>query len=246
MNGSHWLAGEVPIAYALSEGGLMGIFVLVHGSTHSARAWDLVRSELERWQHVVITPELPADEPDASAIRYADVIVASMPSDQCPIVVAHSAAGWFLPLVAVRRHVRRMVFLAAAVPRIGTSFIELLRTEPEMINPAWIGKDPRVQSVADEFLLHDCPADRLSWAHETIRVVKAQKAMVELYPLDHWPNVPASYIVCRDDRTIQPEWSRKIARSQLLIDPIELPGGHCPYISRPTELAEILAGIDES
>jgi len=218
----------------------MATFVLVHGSTHSARAWDLVKAELERQHQSVITPELPADEPDASATRYAEVIAASLPENGYPIVVAHSAAGWFLPLVAAHRRVRRMVFLAAAVPRIGTSFLELLRAEPEMVNPAWLGKDPRVESVANEFLFHDCPPDRLTWAHATIRVVKAQHAMIERYPLEHWPDVPASYIVCGEDRTIQPAWSRKIARLQLAVEPIELPGGHCPYISRPTELAEVL------
>jgi hypothetical protein len=56
-------------------------------------------------------------------------------------VVAHSASGWFLPLVAARRRVRRIVFLAATVPHIGSSFLERLRDEPEMINPAWIGKN---------------------------------------------------------------------------------------------------------
>lgn len=222
----------------------MATFVLVHGSTHSARAWDLVKAELEHQHHTVITPELPADEPDASATRYADVIAALIPDSECPIVVAHSAAGWFLPLVAARRRVRRMVFLAAVVPRIGMSFLEQLRAEPEMINPAWLGKDPRIESVADEFLLHDCPPDRLTWAHATIRVVKAQQAMVERYPLEHWPEAPASYIVCAEDRTIKPTWSRKIAKSQLGIEPIELPGGHCPYFSRPTELAEIFIRIN--
>jgi len=223
----------------------MSTFVLVHGSTHSARAWDLVKAEIERQSQTVITPELPADEPHASATRYADVIVASIRDAEYPIVVAHSAAGWFLPLVAAHHRVRRMVFLAAVVPRIGMSFLEQLRAEPEMINPAWLGKDPRVEAVADEFLFHDCPPERLSWAHATIRVVNAREAMVERYPLAHWPEVPASYIVCAEDRTIQPAWSRKIAKSQLGVEPIELQGGHCPYVSRPTELAEILIRITE-
>jgi pimeloyl-ACP methyl ester carboxylesterase len=233
----------------------MATFVLVHGSAQSARAWDLVKPELERQRHTVITPELPADEPEASATRFAEVIAtsipqasipqASIPHDADPIVVAHSAAGWFLPLAASLRRVRRMVFLAAAVPRIGMGFMELFRAEPEMINPAWLGKDPRIESVADEFLFHDCPPERLSWAHETVRIVNLQQAVVERYPLQRWPDVPASYIVCADDRTISPEWSRKIARSQLGVEPIELPGGHCPNVSRPIELAEVLIQLSD-
>ncbi len=222
----------------------MATFVLVHGSTHSARAWDLVREELEDRHQTVVTPELPADEPDASATRYAEVIAASIPEGGEPIVVAHSAAGWFLPLVASRRRVRRMVFLAASVPRIGSSFLERLQAEPEMINPAWLGKDAQIESVADEFLLHDCPPDRLLWAHATIRVINARQAIVERYPLEQWPDAPSSYIVCTEDRTICPAWSRRIAKSQLGVDALELPGGHCPYISRPTGLAEMLLRIE--
>jgi len=218
----------------------MAIFVLVHGSAHSARAWELVRAQLEQREHTAFTPELPADEPDASATRYAEVIAAVIPQSEEPIVVAHSASGWFLPLVASLRRVRHMVFLAAAVPKIGMSFLELLQAEPGMINPAWMRKDPRNPAVADEFLFHDCPPDRLPWAHAEMRVLNLRRVWEERYPLQKWPSVAASYIVCSEDRTIQPAWSRKVARTQLGIEPIELSAGHCPYISRPQELVEIL------
>jgi pimeloyl-ACP methyl ester carboxylesterase len=220
----------------------MATFILVHGSAHSAQAWDLLKTELEQRHHAVVAPELPADEPDASATRFAELIAAAIPKTKTEesILVAHSASGWFLPLVASFRRVRRMVFLAAAVPRIGMSFIEQLSAEPEMINPAWMGKDPRNAAVANEFLLHDCPPDRLPWANATIRVLTLRRVWSERYPLEQWPAVPASYLVCSQDRTIRPEWSRKIANTQLDVEPIELSAGHCPYISRPKELAEIL------
>lgn len=146
-------------------------------------------------------------------------------------------------MVATHRKVSRMVFLAAAVPRIGISFLELLQASPEMLNPAWIGKDPRNAAVADEFLLHDCPPDRQSWAHATIRVMHLRGVKTERYPLEQWPLAPASYIVCSDDRTIQPAWSRKVAREQLGVEAIELRAGHCPYISRAKELADLLTTL---
>jgi pimeloyl-ACP methyl ester carboxylesterase len=220
----------------------MAMYVLVHGSTHSAQAWDLVKAELENKGHTVITPELPIDEPEAGAAFYADVIAAAIPENEEPIVVGHSAAGWFLPLVAVRRRLHRMVFLAAMVPRIGMSFLEQLKAEPGMMNPAWIGKDPREWAVADEFLLHDCPPERLAWAHSTIRVLQLRGLMGERYPLGKWPDVKACSIVGSEDRTISPAWSRQIARQLLGVKPMELLGGHCPYISRPKEMADILMG----
>jgi pimeloyl-ACP methyl ester carboxylesterase len=223
----------------------MATFVLVHGSTHSARAWQWVSAELDRYGQIVVTPELPADDPDASSAVYAGAILSSMPEGEPPIVVAHSATGWFLPMVAARRHVRRMIFLAAAVPRIGMSFVQVLQAEPEMLNPAWLGKDPQIKAVANEFLFHDCAPERLPFAHSTIRVIHARGAMVDPYPLTKWPDVPSAYIVCAEDRTIRPDWSRRVARSQLGVEPIELPGGHCPYISRPEELARVLLKLSD-
>ena len=40
------------------------------------------------------------------------------------VVVAHSASGMFLPLVAAGRRIGRMVFLAAVIPKLGTSLLE--------------------------------------------------------------------------------------------------------------------------
>ncbi|MGH9039063.1 MAG: alpha/beta fold hydrolase, partial [Acidimicrobiia bacterium] len=62
-------------------------------------------------------------------------------------------------------------------------------------------------------------------------------------PLERWPDVPGSYILCTDDRPIPPAWSRRIAREQLGVEAIELPGGHSPMLSRPRHLAEVLSGL---
>ena len=76
-----------------------------------------------------------------------------------------------------------------------------------------------------------------------------QEMSEEPCPLNEWPDVPSSYVVCADDRTVRPEWFRRDARERLGVEPIELPGGHCPHISRPAALADVLsdvAGLDYS
>jgi hypothetical protein len=64
--------------------------------------------------------------------------------------------------------------------------------------------------------------------------------MEEPCPLATWPAVPASYILASDDRTINPVWQRKASREWLGVNAIELPGGHCPNVSRPEVLADTL------
>lgn len=224
----------------------MSLFCLVHGSTQNASCWDLLVPRLEQRGHEIVRMNLPTDDPEASATRYSGVITEAIPAERDDvIVVAHSAGGLFLPLVAERRRVQRLVFLAAVIPEIGKSLLDQLKDDPQMFNPDWIGKDPTQDTqVALDFLFHDCSPEICNWALSTMSLMHPRRAIVETCPMRSWPPVPASYIVCRDDRTIRPEWSRRAARERLKVDPIELPGGHCPYVSRPAELAEALAALE--
>ena len=84
------------------------------------------------------------------------------------------------------------------------------------------------------------------WAMTTRRLMMARQAMIEVIPLDQRPDVPCSSIVCSGDRTIQPAWSRRVARERLGVEPVEIDGGHCPHVSRPSALAQALHAISAS
>ena len=223
----------------------MALFCLIHGSSQSAAGWGLLIPELEKLRHQTVQMDLPTAEPEASATHYADVIAQAIPNSAPEaIVVAHSASGLFLPLVPQRRPVRRMVFLAAVIPQIGRSLFDQFRSDPDMLNPDWIGKDPTSDDhVALQFLFHDCPVEVAIWGLTTLRLMYARQAMAEICPLEQWPDTPSSYIVCRDDRTVRPDWCRRAARERLGVQAIELPGGHCPHVSHPVELARVLAEL---
>jgi pimeloyl-ACP methyl ester carboxylesterase len=223
----------------------MSLICLVHGSTQNASGWDLLAPELRELGHETVQPNLPTRQPDASATVYADIIARAIPEVRDDVVVvAHSASGTFLPLVPERRRVTRLVFLAAVIPQIGTSLLEQLRSNPQMLNPEWVGKDPtQDHELANQFLFHDCSAEVARWALTTLSRMYAQQALVETCPLARWPDTPASYILCADDRTIRPEWSRQAARERLGVEAIELPGGHCPHVSRPKDLAKTLTEL---
>ena len=87
---------------------------------------------------------------------------------------------------------------------------------------------------------HQCRPDEVDWAMGKLRP-QALKPFTETTPLQKWPPVPSSYIVCTEDRACNPAWSRRAARSRLEIEPIELVGSdHSPFLSRPAELAALL------
>lgn len=219
-------------------------FCLMHSSGQGPAGWKLLVEELEQRGHRLLTPAFQLDRADEGLRFHADTIVDALqaaghnPADV--VCVAHSAAGIYLPLVVERWRPRRMVFLAAVVPRPGLSVREQFQADPTMFNPAWAGQNPLDEAVAREFVFHDCPPERLEWAMETRVLLYAQRAMQEPCPLMNWPHLPASYILCTEDRTITPAWQRKAAREWLGVEPLEITSGHCPNVSRPELLADLL------
>src|SRR2546422_176522 len=49
-----------------------------------------------------------------------------------------------------------------------------------------------------------------------------------------------AYILCAEDRAVSRAYSIQAARRQLGTEPVELPGGHSPFLSRPRVLAQAL------
>lgn len=114
----------------------------------------------------------------------------------------------------------------------------------DMFWPDWIGKDPtKDDAVARHFLFHDCAPETAEWALTTRKLMFARGALTNTFPLERWPDVPISYILCREDRTLRADFWREYVRKQLGIIPIELAGGHCPHVSRPGALADVLDGM---
>jgi pimeloyl-ACP methyl ester carboxylesterase len=189
------------------------------------------------------------DATDAGAAWHAERLVEEIKSTSRSlselVCVAHSASGMYLPLVAEQLSPRRMVFLAALIPRPGVSIIEQIRTDPSMLNPEWIGRNSMADDVALQFVYHDCPPSRLTWALSTRVLFYAKRAMEEPCPLTTWPKIPAAYIACADDRILSPAWQRKACRDWLGIEAVELPGGHCPHVSRPEQLADVLEQLSK-
>lgn len=114
---------------------------------------------------VVVAPVLPTNRPEAGALAFAKAAAESLSTSEEAVVVAHSASGLFLPVVATLVPTSLMVFLAAAIPVPGMSFLDQLRPDPTvMFNPRWIGQNPvQDDDAALNFLFHDCPPEVASW-----------------------------------------------------------------------------------
>ncbi len=224
---------------------------LVHGSYHGAWCWDFLRPELERFGHRVITMDLPISDPALGAADYAQAIDDALDPDSEPVLVGHSMAGLVIPLVAARRPIRRLVFLAAFLASPGKSAMDQRATEaidgrvpPKSAEWTDLGDDVWMvgPKTATELFFHDATPAVARWA--TLRTrPQSYRVMNETTPLTSWPDVESRSIVCRDDRALNPEWVRSAARERLGVEAIEIGGGHSPFLTRPAELARVLHSL---
>jgi pimeloyl-ACP methyl ester carboxylesterase len=220
----------------------MTAFVLIHSTGQGAAGWERVIRELAEHGHAAHAVELP-DDPELTAAEYADLMSRQVGDITAPIVLAHSGSGPLLPAAARRLSARHQVWLAAWVPDEHATFAEEVGGHAEAaFNPAWVGKDPvEDDDVAATFVYHDCDLATLAWALSTRRAFVPRAVYHERIELAR--AIPSTYLVATEDRTIRPEWQRRMAHERLGIEPIEIATGHCPNVSQPARLAAILAGV---
>ena len=170
-------------------------------------------------------------------------------SGQEVVLVGHSLGGITIPLVAAARPVRCLVFLAALMPEPGRCLDDQLREEPGMVLPALgeaLERDAQSTWLRDtasaiRLFYHDCSPDLGRAAAVRLRP-QARAPFRERCPLSRWPDTETVCIACREDRVVGPTWARQAAKRRHGAPLVELPGGHSPFLSRPEDLAHVLAG----
>lgn len=224
------------------------VFGLVHGGSHGAWCWERLIPELERLGHSAVTMDLPIDEMDSGLERCAATVAEALAAVQGPILVGHSIAGTFLPLAAEASSARAMVFLNAMIPVAGRSLADQQAAEPSMVAyPYHLLRDEQgrtlsTREVAKAMYFSDCSEADIDWAMPRLRP-QAPTLRASPYPNRPFPEIPTRYILGTEDAVVSPEWSRRAAAERLGAAPIELPGGHSPFLSRPRLLAETLDRI---
>jgi len=218
--------------------------VLIHSTGQGAAGWERVVHALGERGRTAHAVELPSD-PELLAADYAQLIRGQVGALAAPVVLAHSGAGSLLPAAARALEACHQVWLAAWVPDPWASFVEdTNRHAQAAFNPDWIGKDPTEDdAVAAAFLYHDGDDATRAWALSTRRLFLPRAVYGERLQLA--PEIPSTYVVAAHDRTIRPEWQRRMARERLGVEPLELPTGHCPNVSQPDRLAELLVAVAE-
>jgi pimeloyl-ACP methyl ester carboxylesterase len=237
----------------------MAFLALLHGGAHGGWCWEEVVPRLEALGHETAAPDLPFGDEDGVA-EWADVVVDAIGGADDVIVVGHSLGGLGVPVVAERVGAHHMVFLGAMVPIPGRPMVEVLAEEPDALLIDEIADAIDGDLDADLAPITDGEEGALPWAfarqhfYQDLDEAVARRAwkrlraqgftmFTEPCPLEAWPAIPATSIVMAEDRSVNPEWSRRTARGRLGATLVELPGGHSPFYGHPDELVALLDAL---
>jgi pimeloyl-ACP methyl ester carboxylesterase len=197
-----------------------------------------------------VAPELPSEDTQLGLEDYADAIDDALADADDVVLVPHSLGGLVGPVVAKRRPLRALVYVASLVPEPGLSFSEQLSAETEpvllfeggrMIDEQGRSHWPDAYATA-RIMYSDLSSEDARWAAERLRP-QAQKSQGEPSPAPP-PELRVESILGAQDRVLSPAWSRRVARERLGVEPVELPSGHFPMITHPELLADALAQLD--
>lgn len=177
-----------------------------------------------------MAPDLPCDEESAGWDEHADAVLSAVGDAQELRVVAHSLGGFTATLVCSRIRAESLTYVAGMVPEPGETLTQYFANTGAPASP----EDPI------EAFLADLPREEAEAALAAARPQVA-RATAEPLPIEGRPDLPTRYLLCRDDRTFPPDWTRGMVRERLGIVPDEIDGAHCPFLSRPADLAAYLA-----
>ena len=210
---------------------------LLHGAWHDPSCWDGVTRRLEERGHRAIAPDLPYHEIGSGfeeRVRPALEVLGGV--DGPLVVVGHSMASSYAPLIAAARPVSLLVYLCPApVPIVSGGPERMRESFPFPIErpdgtTTW---DPEEAIAA---MYRRVPAD-------TARVLAARlRPMAPAagpYPLSAHPHVSTVLVYATEDELFEPTFEEFLAR-ELDAERIGIPGGHFPMAEDPDALAELL------
>ena len=217
----------------------MTTFALIHGAWHGAWCWDLLVDELTKRGHRGVAPDVPFYDATATWDTYIEVITDAIAGVDDPVLVGHSGGALLIPLVALRRPVKRLVYLCPSTP--------LATPRPDA--PVSLQKGAWDAVKTDELGRSWWqPDDAIRVMYRHLDPALAKLAAGRLRPdadpgpylLEAPPKLPSTYIYATEDEFFTPESRRWAAANVFGIEPIEIEGGHFPMLERPSDLADVL------
>ena len=213
--------------------------VLVHGLFADGSSWSAVIPRLQSAGLNVTSVQNPLttlDDAVAETLRVLDR------QDGPTVLAGHSFSGMIVTEAGVDPKVNALVYVAARAPDAGEDYTALAKTFPTPPASAGVVFDGDEGRLTEAAFLRDFAGDlpeaqaRVLYAvqqpfHRALLTGKTTHAA--------WRSKPSFYAVSTEDRTINPDLERFMAK-RMGATTIELKSSHLSLISHPREIADLI------
>src|SRR5215831_19277098 len=213
--------------------------VLVHGLFADGSSWSEVIPRLQAAGLNVTSVQNPLTTlPEA-----VEAALRVLGRQNGPTVLAgHSFSGMIVTEAGVHPHVSALVYVAARAPDAGEDYAALAKQFPTPPASDGIVFDGDEGRLSEEAFLRDFAGDlpeakaRVLYAvqepfHKALLTGKTTQAA--------WRSKPSYYAVSTEDRTINPDLQRFMAK-RMGAKTIEVKASHLSLISRPEEITRLI------
>jgi pimeloyl-ACP methyl ester carboxylesterase len=213
--------------------------VLVHGLFADGSCWTEVIARLQAKginATSVQNPLTTLDEAVASAQR----VLARQ--DGPTVLVGHSFSGMIVTEAGMHPNVSALVYVAARAPDAGEDYTALAKKFPTPPASAGIIFDGDEGRLGEQAFLRDFAGDLPEAKAKVLYAVQEpfQKALLTGRTTQAaWRSKPSFYAVSTEDRTINPDLERFMAK-RMGAKTIEVKASHLSLISHPDEIAALI------
>jgi len=213
--------------------------VLVHGLFADGSCWSEVIARLQKADFNVTAVQNPLTTLD-DAVAATQRVLARQ--DGPTVLVGHSFAGMIITEAGVDPKVSALVYVAARAPDAGEDYPELAKGFPTPPATAGIIFDGDEGRLGETAFLRDFAGDLPEAKAKGLYAVQApfQRALLTGKTTHAaWRSKPSFYAVSTEDRTINPDLERFMAK-RMGAKTIEVRASHLSLISHPQEITSLI------
>jgi pimeloyl-ACP methyl ester carboxylesterase len=213
--------------------------VLVHGLYADASCWIDVIPYLQKAGMNVTAVQNPLTSlADAAAATRRILALQKGPT----VLVGHSFAGTIISETGNDPNVSALVYVAARAPDAGEDFAALAAKFPKPPASAGVVRADGFFWLSEDAFLKDFAGDLAPARARALFAVQGQAAnalVTEKTTVAAWKSKPSWYQVSTQDRTINPDLERFLAK-RMKATTIELDSSHLSLLSHPREISELI------
>ncbi|GLS43463.1 alpha/beta fold hydrolase [Methylobacterium brachythecii] len=213
--------------------------VLVHGLFADGSCWSDVIAQLQGAGLNATAVQNPLTTLEESVAAVQRVLARQ---DGPTVLAGHSFAGMIVSEAGIDPKVTALVYVAARAPDAGEDYPALAKTYPTPPASAGIVFDGEYGRLTQEAFLRDFAGDVPEARAKVLHAVQEpfrKSLLAGKTTQAAWRSKPSFYAVSTEDRTIDPDLQRFMAK-RMNATTIEVKASHVSLISQPDVIADLI------